>query len=320
MSIAIPRGDEAVSPFLVSSERLTGYVKLLEGETVELKAAERWATLICGRSKTKLPLDHAANYPALDFEMKDAWLRCEQAVLGRMIRATGFAISDEESKYTLNGALLEVSENRLRMVSTDGHRMAMYTVTGEFDDPKRALLPAALLKALYKTLCVEKDASVILGESENDIKARIPGDKLVAITHRKMAGQFPNYEAVIPKGEAAVIAVSSAELLASVGRCVAMSDRKTCAIKMTFAPGGIHLKAVDPQAGETDETIGCTPAADFPEFTSGFNGDYLAEALKHIKGDATLVFAKTDGQTAMMIKAEPVEGETFEYVVMPMRV
>jgi DNA polymerase III subunit beta len=321
MSVGLSCGaDENVGQFLVSSERLVGYAKLLEGDVVEIKTAEKWATLHCGRSRTKLPLDQMANYPTLNFELGDEWLECEQAVLGRMIRATGFAVSDEESRHILNGALLDVSENQLRMVATDGHRMAMYTATGSFGEAKKGLLTAALLKALSKVLSDKDGEKVVFGEAGQDIKVRVQGDKPVSISARKLAGQFPKYEAVIPQGAAAEMVITGPELLAAVGRCIAMSDRDTCAVKMTFAPSGIQLKAVDPQAGETDEAIGCTAPKPFEEFSSGFNGHYLAEALKHIKGDATITFAIANAQTAMKITAEPVEGEVFIYIVMPMRV
>ena len=117
----------------------------------------------------------------------------------------------------------------------------------------------------------------------------------------------------------AVITVDVAAMLASLTRCVAMSDKKTTAVKMYFTAQQIVMKAVDAEAGETEETIEVDSDI-FPAFTSGFNGHYLLDVMKRIDGETCrFEFAKTDGQSALKITHTADNAGEFVYVVMPMQ-
>ncbi len=323
MRATLPRMQDATAPFLLSSERLIGYSKLLEGADVTISPGERRATLKCGRSTTQLPLDAIANYPQTPFDGgAGEALMIPQAVMLRMLRHTNFAVSVEESRYTLGGSLLDYGDGRLRMVATDGHRLAVYTVPMDGAAwSKPSILPLALLKALAKALEDTADLSVSLSDADTSLALAIAGEMPLDIVCRKLAGVFPNWQAVMPPGDAEVrLTVNSTEMLASITRCVAMSDRASLAVRLTISPGVIVMRAVDSTAGETEESINVTAEGVFEAFVTGFNGQYLVDVLKASRGDVRISFAKASGRIAMLVASEPEEGEQFQYVAMPMRV
>jgi DNA polymerase-3 subunit beta len=319
---SVPRGQDANGAFLISAERFVGYVKLLEGQDVTISPNERRATLKCGRATTQLPLDVLANYPATAFadDSSDA-LRVPQNVMLRMLKHTTFAVSAEESRYVLCGSLLESENGKIRMVSTDGHRLAIYTVPVDEVSKSSSLLPLGLLKSLEKALKDDAELSVSVADAGANLALAVSGSMPVDIVSRKINGQFPNYQAVIPSGRPEVfVTVNSTEMLASILRCVAMSDRENFAVKLTVSRDSIEMKSVDATAGETEESILVVPVGEWEPFTTGFNGQYLIDVLKASKGDVEIKFAKPANNVPMVISSAPEDGEEFDYVVMPMRV
>lgn len=315
------------APFLIAAERFVGYVKLLEGEEVSIAPHERRATLKCGRATTQLPLDILANYPATEFiGESDNALKIPQNVALRLLKHTGFAISSEESKYTLSGALLEVFDGKVRMVGTDGHRLAMYTVPLESlagHATASSLLPLHLLNALAKGLKDSADQHLTLSDDANasSLSLRMSGPLPVEIVCRKMVGSFPNYRGVIPQEKPEVfVTVNSTEMLTSIMRCVAMSDRENFAVKLTISKDFIEMKSVDSTAGETQESIPVEPVGEWETFTTGFNGQYLIDVLKVCRGDVAIKFAEPVRNVPMVMSCAPEDGEEFDYIVMPMRI
>jgi DNA polymerase-3 subunit beta len=323
-SVPVPI-DQQSGAFLISAERFVGYVKLLEGNDVSISPNERRATLKCGRATTQLPLDVLANYPVTEFigSSADA-LSIPQNVMLRLLKHTTFAVSAEESRYTLAGALLECFDGKVRMVATDGHRLAMYTVPLESLLDRKAssaLLPLGLLKAMEKAIKDSSEQTVALSDGDVNLALAVSGSMPVDIVSRKIAGQFPNYRAVVPSGKPEVfITVNVAEMLASIMRCVAMSDRENFAVKLTVSPDSLDMKSVDATAGETEESVQVCPVGTWEPFSTGFNGQYLIEVLKVCKGDVEIKFASPANNVPMVMSCAPEDGEEFDYVVMPMRV
>ncbi|QNI37495.1 DNA polymerase III subunit beta [Edaphobacter albus] len=324
---SVPVEQEPGGAFLIAAERFVGYVKLLEGEEVSIAPRDRRATLKCGRATTQLPLDILANYPATEFVGESgSALKIPQNVALRLLKHTGFAISAEESKYILSGALLEVFDGKVRMVGTDGHRMAIYTVSLESlvgHGAVGSLLPLHLLKALEKGMKDSSDQHVALSDDPNasSLSLRVSGALPVDIVCRKMVGTFPNYRGVIPQGSPEVfVTVNATEMLASIMRCVAMSDRENFAVRLTVSRDSIGMKSVDSTAGETEESIQVGPVGEWEPFTTGFNGQYLVDVLKVCKGDVEIKFSKPANNVPMVMSCSPEDGEEFDYVVMPMKV
>ncbi len=325
MRVTLPGVTGPHTPFLISTERLMSYAKLLRGDSVSLSPGDRRATLKCNstdgrvRTVTQLPLSALANYPATPFSDAAGGLEIPQSVLLRMVDYVAFAISKDGGKHVLDAALLEAEGNKMRLVATDGHRLACYTVS--VDQPTRflpVLLPSALLKALGKVLDETQDRNVVIADEEPNLSLLIRQPMPLHMTHRKLTGQFPNYRAVMPAAFEAVVTVDAAEMMLSLQRCVAMIDRETQCVVLTVSPTLIQMRAVDKSAGETEEEAEAKSKDNFKPFRIAFKGSYMVEVLKRIEGTATLGFGKAGGLSPMHVSSEPATGERFEYVVMPM--
>jgi DNA polymerase-3 subunit beta len=312
-------GAEEAKPVLLPALKLESYAKLLQGDVVKLSVGDSRATLSCGRSVTKLPVVDAVNFPTIVDAPGETSIRLKQAVMERLIRFVGFAISAEESRYVLNGALVEVKGDTLSMVATDGHRLSRVTVPVEADATK-FLAPRGFLVALDKAIGGDPAAFVKIEASDENVFASVQDDTgRVTLTHRKLTGQFPNYEAVMPKNSPVSLQVSAEEFAAALKRCAQFADSRSGAVKLTVSPKEIALHSATTDAGETDETVDIFTSAQFEPFAIGFCADYLLDAFSRLEGTVRVYFGG-DGMKPMLLEAEPEEGETFEYVVMPMRV
>ena len=318
MTKGAPGGSGA---FLMPSERLLSYAKLLDGDEVALTVGERKVTLKCGRATTQFSSNGLDAFPITKFGTDAAAFTLKQSDLLEMLHHTIFSVSEEANKYTLGGALLESAPGEVRIVATDGHRLAIFSMRGDYPERPSRVLPLDLMQALYKALADDDELTVSIGTVDDSVTCEVLSEPSVSLSHRMIAGNFPNYKAVVPTGPmGAVITVDVAAMLASLTRCVAMSDKKTTAVKMYFTAQQIVMKAVDGDAGETEEVIE-VEADTFPAFTSGFNGHYLLDVMKRIDGEmCRFEFAKTQGQSALKITHTADNAGEFVYVVMPMRV
>ena len=315
-------GAATVSPFLLPALKLEAYARLLDGEDVSLACGDTRATLRCGRSTTKLPMLSVANFPSLAFGDGAEGISIPQSVVARLLKHVTFAISDAESRYVMHGALLVVEKGVLKLVSTDGHRLALYTVPFEYEgEPVKVVLPAVLLTALGKVIG-GGDAPVMFQVAEDAIHATVQdGTGSIALSCRRLNGQFPNFEAVVPTKVATALVVDAKLAVGTLKRCLTFADDRSGAVKLTIHPTGVALRAASADSGETDETIDVAPSPAIAEpFAIGFNGDYLLDAFTRLAGDAVIRFTELDAQHSIKIVAEPAKGELFEYVVMPMRV
>jgi DNA polymerase-3 subunit beta len=307
--------------FLLPALKLEAFAKLLQGDEVSLQPDSTRVTLRCGRSNTKLPMLCLTNFPALKLNDAGTGIELGQGLAERIFNFTTFAISAEESRYTLNGALLEIGDGKLSMVATDGHRLARYTVPSD-QASASILFPAGMLRAMHKVMDSGSKALALLDTSEDSIFINIQDSTGgIALAHRRMTGSFPNYKAIMPATIAARVTVSAPEMTASLRRCLTFADERSSAVRLTVSVSGIALRAASVDTGETDESIdAAVMGTGFDEFMIGFNGDYLLDAFSRLDGDVQLRFSSTDGLNSAMVYAEPAVGEKFEYVVMPMRV
>lgn len=309
--------------FLLPAIKLNEYAKLLSGEEVSLTVKDERATLRCGRSTTKLLSTLVANFPMIAKAPNESSFALSQGVLDRLLRYVGFAISNEEARYTLAGALLEVASGKLSLIATDGHRLARYSIPSEADKLS-ALLPSLLITALSKTLDSESKVPVWLELSKDGIFATVKdASGAIEISSRRMTGTFPNYQAVMPSKVTASLKINATEAAAAVKRCLSLADANSGAVKLTIDQTEIKLHSASTESGETDEFIDVGSASvegDFAPFSVGFNGHYLLDAFSRLAGDVEIRFSELAGQSAMMLVASPQDGELFEYIIMPMRV
>src|SRR5689334_17378571 len=185
----------------VPARKLLDYVRLLPEGDVNMKFLENhWANITCGRSRTRIAGMSRESFPELP-QMPPPIAQIPIQTLSNMIARTGFAISLEESRFTLNGALLVMRPEGLTMVATDGHRLAFVQATqaesGQVDQQFRALVPKKAMAELTKLADgAAPDARIKFAGDDNHLFFQV-GQRL--LSSRKLTGNFPDYERVLPK-------------------------------------------------------------------------------------------------------------------------
>src|SRR5579875_3294596 len=210
----------------IPARKLYDYIKLLGDGDISIKLLENhWVQIRAGRSNTKMVGMARANFPQVPEFPQGLGYKIAAGSLRNMIAKVIFAISNEESRYTLNGALLILKADSLAMVATDGHRLAHIEKLGESLDgisgEKKTLIPRKALAEL-NALLGSSDVEIIeFADDDQTLFFRIGGRVL---TSRKLTGQFPNYEAVLPRDNTKVVIVRSEDLMGSIQRVAQFAD------------------------------------------------------------------------------------------------
>ena len=302
----------------IPARRLLDFVRLLPESGINVKFADNyWANLLCGRSRTRIAGMSRESFPELA-RMPDTLVEIPFGKLVKLVSRTIFAISTEESRFTLNGALLLIKPGRLIMVSTDGHRLSLSEEEMDFGDAQvnyRALLPKKAMSELLK-LCEDgnSDAAVAFAGDENHLYFR-SGDRLLLC--RKLTGNFPDYERVLPTDQPHEVKLSRDELRSAIDRVAQFSDERSRAVRLKFSPGELQLHSSLSDTGETDESI--PVVYDGPIVEVGFNAHYIAEFLRAVSEDS-VTFHFKDAGNAGELRPDGGEGAVYRYVVMPMRI
>src|SRR5438094_6137187 len=255
----------------IPARKLHDYVKLLPDADITIKLLENhWVSIRCGRSNTKMVGMAKSNFPSLPAFPTAGAVTIPAQVLRGLIARTGFAISNEESRYTLNGALMLLKPESITMVATDGHRLAHCERAGEkFEGVSGELKTLVPKKAMdeMKTLLDSTDAEEVeFAKDESTLFFRI-GSRL--LTSRQLTGQFPNYEAVLPRENNKIVTVKSEDLAGAIQRVAQFADERSGAIRMRLDKNEIKISSSSTETGQSEDTIENAYAAD--PVTIGFN-------------------------------------------------
>jgi DNA polymerase-3 subunit beta len=304
----------------IPARKLHDYVKLLPEGDITIKLLENhWVNIRLGRSNTKMVGMARANFPALPVFPAGTAYKLPAQVLRTMIAKTIFAISNEESRYTLNGALMVLKAESMTMVATDGHRLAhIENSTGKFAGPgieMRVLIPKKCMAELNSLLQDFDQDTIDFAKDESTLFFRI-GDRL--LTSRQLTGQFPNFEAVLPRDNTKTVTVRSEDIAGAIQRVAQFADERSGAIRLRLDKNEIKVSSSSSETGESEDSIETAYAAD--PLTIGFNSNYLLDFLKASSGgDIRLEFK--DPQSAGQLRpAENGDEFKYRYIVMPMRI
>lgn len=315
MQCASPANIKVSGALSVSARKLFDIARLLPEADIHFKATEReWLQITCEKSKFKVAGLSKENFP--DIPVVDGkTLTLPTAVLRYMIVRSVFAISQEESRYTLNGALLFIKPGSITMVATDGHRLALVNhfldLTG-VEGEMRVLVPKKALIELNK-LVSEDIETLEFASTENHLFFRVGKRLLVS---RLLAGQFPNYEMVIPRENNKRITVNTLALTDALKRAAIMADEQSRAARFSFRDNQLDILATSADVGESRETVAVDYTGEPLEV--GFNAQYLLDFLSSLESENVL-FELRDAETQGLLKPQP-EGEfSYNYVVMPMK-
>ncbi|MBV9295795.1 MAG: DNA polymerase III subunit beta [Acidobacteriaceae bacterium] len=307
----------------IPARRLLDYVRLLPDADLQVKLAEnQWASFICGRSRTRIAGMSRESFPELP-QMPETLAEIPLSVLSQMISSTIFAISAEESRFTLNGALLILKENGIVMVSTDGHRLALIQKQVDLpglENSYRALLPKKAMNEIQKLASDDSSKQIEFSGNENHLFFRI--DKRLLLS-RKLTGNFPDYERVLPKEHPHTLVIQRDELRSAIERVAQFADERSRAIRLQMVDGELKVHSSISETGESEETIPVEYSG--PDVEIGFNAQYLLDFLRSVEA-SEVEFHFKDSNSAGEL--QPRRAETgadaadtiYRYVVMPMRI
>ena len=302
----------------IPARKLYDYVRLLPDADITIRLLDNhWVSIRCGRSNTKMVGMAKSNFPGLPVFPSAGAIKIPAAVLRSMIAKTGFAIASEESRYTLNGALMVLKPESITMVATDGHRLAHIERTGEkFDGVSgemKTLIPKKAMDEL-KSLLDSDIETIDFAKDESTLFFRV-GPRL--LTSRQLTGQFPNYEAVLPKDISKSIALHGEELGAAIARVAQFADERSRAVRLRLEKSELKISASSTETGESEDSIEI--AYDGDPMAIGFNAQYLMDFIK-ATGSGEVKLELKDAQSAGQLR--PAEGEDYKYryIVMPMRI
>jgi DNA polymerase-3 subunit beta len=269
-----------------------------------------------GQFSSRMPTLPREDFPTITEPPGTARAAIKGAALGQMIGKTQFAITGEDTRYYLNGALFVLKPEQMTFVATDGHRLALVNADRESKgkgEEVKAILPRKALAELGRLLA-DNNSDVQYERGENHLFFEIGPRLLIS---RMIDGQFPAYEKVVPKNNDKHVEFERDRLLNAVRRVALLSNERSRAVKFVVGKGTVEVTSSSPEFGEAHEPL----AVDYsgPEMTICFNAQYVLDFLNAVESEIVALDLKDDVSQAVM-KPVGAEGYDYTYVIMPMRV
>jgi DNA polymerase-3 subunit beta len=302
----------------IPAKKLLELVRLLPEGEIKVKLLDNhWVEIVSDRKKYKLVGMARENFPALP-AMPHTLVKIPAAILESLIAKTRFAISMEESRYTLNGGLLILKPDTLAMVATDGHRLALaemdHKLTG-LNGEVKVLIPKKAMDEVAKLASIaEADAQMEFAKDESHLFFQAGHRLLIS---RILTGQFPNYEAVLPRENNKTVVLERAELNDAVRRVSQLADQRSHAVKLSVSEEGIEISASSPEYGEAKEVIEKEYKGE--TIAIGFNSTYMLDFLA-AAADGPISIELKDEQSAGQMRPVLDESCRYRYIIMPMRI
>lgn len=285
---------------------------LPDGIKIDFKQNGERVTMSAGRSRYTLSTLPAAEFPQVDNIDLLERVTLPEATLKELIDRTAFAMAHQDVRYYLNGTLLDLREQALRCVATDGHRLALCETGIELNAKARRqiIIPRKGVLELQRLLDAG-DGTVEIEFGRNHLRVRRSD---FVFTTKLIDGRFPDYEAVIPIGADKVLTVAREDLRAALQRASILSNEKYRGVKMELAPGRLHIVAHNPEQEEAVEELEVATHVD--GLAVGFNVNYLLDALSALRG-AEVMLCLRDGNSSCLIR--DADNERSRHVIMPLR-
>lgn len=314
---------KAEAALTVPAKKLFELVRKLPKEELKLEAKDLTLNVGSKTGRFKFLCIRPEEFPARASVAPDTALTIDSKQLERMIRRTIYAVSTDETRPALNGALLQIADGEIRLVATDGHRLARATLKHP-GAVKGALKGDVIvpLKALHhlQRLLTESDDPVHVELSKNHARFTIGKTSL---TTKLIEGPFPNYEQVLPKNNNKHLHVKTAELAASLDRVSVFSDSLTRQVKFALARNRLTLIVQTPDQGEATEALDVRYDAEDLEI--GYNAGYLLDILRTVDAEEVVMQLNTPVTAGLLVPAPPGDGkgtpalEGLLCLVMPLR-
>jgi DNA polymerase III subunit beta len=302
------------------AKKLYEIVKSLPETDIRITEDKNGVKVAAERFDSRMQTLPREDFPTLPESAGGASVELQPSALKEMVAKTQFAITGEDTRFFLNGALFVLRSDSMSLVATDGHRLALVNVSRngksspEKDESEaKAILPKKTLGELARLLA-EGESAINYERGENHLFFNV-GERL--LISRMIDGQFPAYERVIPKGNDKHIEFDRDRLTNAVKRVALLSNERSRAVKFQIDKGKVDVTSSSPELGEAHETL---PV----DYTGGamqicFNAQYVLDFLAAVTTDVVALELKDEVSQAVM-KPVGAEGYDYTYVIMPMRV
>jgi DNA polymerase-3 subunit beta len=310
--VQLPAAGES-GEVTVPARKLVDICKSLpEGSDISFTAQDNKVTVKSGRSRFTLSTLPAREFPNVEDSMGTHQFTVKQGQLKRLIDRTGFAMAQQDVRYYLNGMLWEIRDKQMRVVATDGHRLAMCTLPGKIDasDDTQVILPRKGVLELARLL-LEDEADIAIVIGSNHIRATTND---FTFTSKLVDGKFPDYQRVLPRSPDKIVLGSRLELRQAFTRTAILSNEKYRGVRLKLTKGTLDIVANNPEQEEAEEAVAVTYDGDSLEV--GFNVSYLLDVLGVLSGEQIKLSLSDPNSSALL---EESDADDSLYVVMPMR-
>ena len=295
----------------VPARKLVDICKSLpDSSQIEFTVDSGKAMVKAGRGRFTLSTLPATEFPSVDESAGDQTLEIAQSVVKRLIDRTAFAMAQQDVRYYLNGMLLELKAGRLRMVATDGHRLALCTANEAVSTGDAAIIiPRKGVLELSRLLDTDESIRLVIGS--NHIRA---ANQQFTFTSKLVDGKFPEYERVLPKSADKTVIGQRLELRQAFTRTAILSNEKYRGVRLKLSTDTLDITANNPEQEQAEEVVAVEYQGD--ELEVGFNVSYLLDVLSVLDGEQIRLSLSDSASSALLEEAD--EGDSL-YVVMPMR-
>ena len=306
---------ETTGAITIPAKKLSEIARELPPSPVKIAAiGEQRITLDCGRSHFKilgLPRDEFPTFPTVRFS--ESW-RIRSGDLQKLIAHTSFAVSTEESRPILNGVLWELKPDSMRMVATNGHRLAKMEVSIKSSGAPATdlIIPPKALEQVRRLFPADEELEIARGY--NHLGFRSP---FTSVFTRLIEGPYPNYDQVIPKDNDRIAVVDKIALTSALKRMSVIASDQTHRIRLSFNAGLLRFSVQTPDLGEATDELAVRYTGD--QLDIGFNASYLLEILRYIPTEEVKLTFKAPERAATVEPEGWNDPATYLCLVMPLR-
>jgi DNA polymerase-3 subunit beta len=307
--LKVEEPGEAILP----AARLIAILREAQDEELAIEADSNACTVRGQYLEFEMPSEDPANFPDLPSFAEESYHEIAAGALRQMIRRTIFAVANESARYATTGILWELSDNQVRLVATDGRRLALTQGPAQSHGSAKAqpsVVPTKAMGLLERNL-QDDEALVRVSLRPNEVLFRTEGNQAV-IYSRLVEGRFPNYRDVFPKKQAAKLALPVGAFQSAVRQAAIMTDEETQRVMFHFAKKKLTLEAKGSTTGRSKVELPLE--YDGKNLDISFNPKFLIDMLRILGADDTLNLELVDGNSPALFKA----GEEYSYLLMPL--
>jgi DNA polymerase III subunit beta len=315
VSVTVPAEVDEGGSLTVPAKKLQELARELPEHPVRISTKGDRLELSCGRATFRLngmPRDEFPTFPTVDFSQ--SW-KVPGKLLHELIRQTSFAVSTEESRPILNGVLWQLADDEMRMVATNGHRLARIKVAASASGAPRVdlIVPPKALAQVERLFSADDEIEV--ARSENHIGFRKDGTQVFT---RLIEGPYPNYEQVIPKDNDKHAIADRNQLVQALRRMAVVASDQTHRVRLGFTSNTVRFSVETPDLGEAHEDLEVEYGGE--PLDIGFNASYLLEVLRYMPTDEVKLTFKAPERAATIEPANtPPDAPDYLCLVMPLR-